>query len=1459
MKNQGIGFDKKTKRYRKAGNPIKFRLGETIGGTIPKVKTTINPRPNIQNPFPKVADELAIKNYVMAVTGTLQIEKKPEVTICYLWQKNYRPSPIIPVSVDKGPPRQAMIDTGASITLISYSGYHEISKHWTSEELIMRRRFRLPRVFGVSGAELRVIGKFILYAKIGDMVFPHPIVVIKAGGEEYYPSLHRIDMIIGMDFLRRFQIKMSFGQIGRQGIYDEITIGHQTFKTKNVYDAHTDKYIGAVRIKPMKALPPPTEEEEFISVAYTVDFIILPYSIMWIRVRIIEEVDTQGRILTQQLMPGIIILGGEWEQFPGILKLLLLNINPGPLENEQGEEIEVCQSKEPDLEFGDQVAQIGALNTDIIEPQTREQRWQEMMETVVKQATTLNEVEKDRLRKLILKHKARFGLKDEPPGLVPNFEINVELLNTEPITIHQYRLPNAVQEEIQSQTEEMLKYGVIKESKSRWNFPIVPVPKKIISNEGVEKTTLRPCMDLRPLNKPEVTKIIFFTIPTVESTLSSLHGSCYFSSFDILAAFWHLPLKPEHCEYFAYSTHRGHYEYNRMPFGWVNSPFYFQQYAQTRIANPHPEYTQVYIDDIMIHSKNKEKHFHQLNQVLDTIEDENIILKLSKCAFFQPELEYLGHIVSKDGIRKDPKKVAAILKAETPKNKKEVRRILGKCNYYGPYLWDLARIADPLFALTSQSDKVKFVWEAKHEAAFRQLLDMIAQDVTLKLPDPNKLYTITTDASEHGVGGCLSQKDEETGLERPVMFISAKFTDAQKRYTVTEKELYAIIYALRKFKPYIYGRKFDIVTDHRALIWLCGKRDPTSRLGRWSQIISEYAQNVRYIQGKNNKVADALSRAPFVNEEEFPSMDKYNSNPHISKEAKEMIAKSVGINLDKLQEDEFMTWQQAHYELANSLLKRAKDEQAQLKLKPGTVEVKPDPEADISENEGIESTDALIAALHYSQTEYDDRELLPTMTPELWGKQIEPQDIPNYIQQDPITKVLTYKRQPGILWVPHKYRRQVLKTFHYIPHAAHPSGDKMEMEIRRVMNWMNLKDDVREWVKTCPHCQLFRRGVDTKPEMQNRRLPQYPMQRISMDFVSLESATESGDHRILVIVDELTRYAEALVVPNEKGNTAADVLMKNIVCRYGVPEEIISDQGSGFISDLFETMCYQIGVDKVFTTAYHPQGNGINERMHGTLYTILRSMTGKTPQAWKKQLPYALFIYRTSHHKSINMSPHKALYGYQPKHVALEMLPTDDYFPLDKRIKTLVKIHEDCREFLEKQQGVRNERINRERETPQYEPGDWVKLRIHERANKLSPFWKGPFQILRKVNPVNYEVDFPQYQNQSRIIHVQHIKPWHSRREDGLDFPESGSISEKATKRERKQDQVQNRPITRAYAKLLNETNKAKEEIKPIAGIWDEENDVVLEYCWPSEIEDNNISNSDTHLNIVSGNENKRK
>ena len=1371
------------------------------GGVL---QPSIVPKPDIQpvqdvREFPAFDDDEKIMAYVVSLIDTQPqedlVEEEISYRVCYLWQKDYRPSPILPIGVENNFGKHALIDTGASVSIISYSWFHELSKRWSDKEKEFRRCPTTPRIFGISGAELKVLGNYHMIVRIGRGLYPHNLVVVQAPDEELNPTSHKIDAILGVDFLRKHRVFLGFGQPTRKGKEDAIYIGGQRFRALPDYVPLRSGRIGllnSITTEATKESGP--EEHVWIHASISQDVTIPPQHMGWIPVQCqdddVENYDPNEPAPTM-VAPGLMAYGlakGDDHN-----RVLLHNTNKHAVELDQTDHITLIQST---LVVGSEET-IASVTTDA-DPstvKTRDQLWEEMLKTVVEQAD-LSEPDRQRLASIIREYKDHFGLKGEPPGKVENFDINVELKTDVPIHVPQYRLPDSVQEDVHQDTLKMVDAGIVKPSTSGYNFAVWPVPKKIPTKEGGVIIELRPCLDLRPLNKETV--IVFFYVPTVDGTLGKLALSICFTGLDILSGFWHLPLRPDQCKYFAFSTHRGHFEYNRLVFGWINSPFFFQQFAQTRIANPHEGYVETYMDDVMIHSPDKEKHFSHLIDVLNTIRRENIILKLSKCSFFQPEMEYLGHIISKNGIRKDPKKIAAIKTTLRPKSKKEVRRFLGKINYYGKFVPNMSRVAKPLSKLTSQSDTVEFCWGPEQEAAFLQLLHLIEQDLVLALPDPQKLFTITTDASEYGIGAVLSQRDEASGIQRPIMFISTTFDDTQRRYTVTEKELFAIVYALKKFKPYIYGRKFEIVTDHRALVWLCGKRDPPSRLGRWSQQISEYAQDIRFVSGKQNKVADALSRSPFVKEEDAPTTQHFGSNPCLSEEIKRKIARATGIDFDLIKENEAQAWAETHYKLAKEEMKRVKDE-VPWKL----------PETEEEEVAGLEETPAMIASLHYGQMELENREVVPTLTPELWSKETPDHGIPEGVKRNPITRQMRYV-QSGLLWVPPAFRDQVCKAYHLLPHNAHLSAAKMVPLMMEDVRWKGMIKEVQEWVQKCPRCQRTTRGAPEKPAFQARRYPQYPMQRISLDFLSIKNASPRGDFRVLIIVDDFTRYAEAIVTSDETGKTAADALMTHIICRYGLPEEIVSDQGSAFISDLFERLVYQLGTDKIFTTAYHPAGNGVNERMHGTLYNILRSLTATDATQWRKQLPLALYLYRTTYHKAIGMSPHKALYGYQPRHIALEHLPVDDYFPLDERLKALIEIHQRCKQFLQKQQDKRNMDRNIKRGLREFGPGDLVKLRIQQRAHKLSPFWKGPFQVIRKVNPVNYEVRMPDDWKASSIIHVQHMKPWKgSYTDDQLPEPEDKNEEEQdQDKDEVETDEPEgkpSRPVTRAYKKLMEQ------------------------------------------------------
>jgi transposase InsO family protein len=965
------------------------------------------------------------------------------------------------------------------------------------------------------------------------------------------------------------------------------------------------------------------------------------------------------------------------------------------------------------------------------EPATWEEQWEEMANTVVAQSDNLDEAGKERLKELMVEFKDVFRLKTDPPGRVDEYAVPIQLTTQNPVFLNQYHLSAADNRESDKQVELMLKAGVIRPSISPYNFPRLFTDKKIITNEGTEVPDRRFCIDLRALN--EISERISFPMPTCDHTIHRLRGSQYYSCLDILSGFWHLPLTPESCKYVAFSTGKGHFEFTVLPFGWVNSPFWFQRFTQTCIANPNGDYCQAYIDDLVVFSKDVEDHFLHLRQVLNTIRSLNVRLKTSKCSFFAREMEYLGHIISADGIRMNPKKVKVIMNLPRPTTKKQVRSFLGKVNYYAKFLPTLSHIARPLGRLTGK--RVVFQWGDEEELAFQTLKQMIAEDVMLAFPDEETPFTITTDASEYAIGAVLSQKDGKTGVERPVMFLSKALDKTQVNWHTPEKETYAIVYALEKFRPYIYGRPFSLVTDHRALLWCCGKKNVHGRLARWSYIISQYAQDIQYIQGKNNHVADALSRAPYQPEPEPDAeTDDLGANPHLAEILKEKIYGAVGINM--------VTTRAAARQMIDMGFGTDSDSEddAQWPLDPAQVS------------------------------------LTPLFLPELWGSESNhdpdaqrgQKQVETSIRKDELSRWVHNTKTDAnglpLWWVPPTYRRDVLRAVHRNPMSAHPSAEKMFQLLQERVWWRKMESDVEDFVRTCHLCQLYRMGQADRPHIQTRRNAQCPMQRISLDILSMEGVKAPGkDRYVLVILDEFTRYAEAYPISSQDDKTVSDVFFNQFITRFGVPEEIVTDLGGCFVSKMFTRLCQTMGIKKMTTAAYRPQGNGANERVHHTLYTILRMITRADGKDWRAKLPLALYVYRNMQHSGIGTTPHRALLGYMNRWVTFEYYRDEEEMDVETHVARLHGIHKEIHDRMQEVQEARNARLNRQKQAPrEYQPGDLVKFRIHDSVrNKMSPFWEGPAEVLRRVGPVDYELRFPEgHDKKHPVVHVAYLKPY---------------------------------------------------------------------------------------------------
>ncbi|GFU59508.1 retrovirus-related Pol polyprotein from transposon 17.6 [Trichonephila clavipes] len=413
---------------------------------------------------------------------------------------------------------------------------------------------------------------------------------------------------------------------------------------------------------------------------------------------------------------------------------------------------------------------------------------------------------------------------------------------------HPRRLPFAKQEEVGTLLREMQENDIIEPSSSPWASPIVLIRKK----DG----STRFCVDYRKLN--DVTKKDSYPLPRIDDTLDTLSGHKWFSTLDLKSGYWHVEIHPEDREKTAFTSGQGLWQFKVMPFGLCNAPATFERLMETVLKGLTFEACLIYLDDVIIGGRTFEEHLQNIRKVLSKLRDANLKLNPSKCKFFQKEVNYLGHIISAEGVRTDPEKVSAVKNWKRPENLRELRSFLGLCTYYRKFVKGFSNIARPLHKLTEC--KQKFQWTKEYEDSFLQLKEALTSSPILIYPQPDKPFILDTDASNESVGAVLSQ--EIDGQERVVAYWSKCLSKPERNYCVTRKELLAIVKAIEHFHHYLYGQKFLLRTDHASLTWLMNFRNTEAQVARWIQRLNEYYFDIRHRKGSSHGNADALSRRP---------------------------------------------------------------------------------------------------------------------------------------------------------------------------------------------------------------------------------------------------------------------------------------------------------------------------------------------------------------------------------------------------------------------------------------------------------------------------------------------------------------------------------------------------------------------------------------------------------------------
>lgn len=732
---------------------------------------------------------------------------------------------------------------------------------------------------------------------------------------------------------------------------------------------------------------------------------------------------------------------------------------------------------------------------------------------------------------------------DLKPDAVPKF------FRPRPIP---YALKNKVQEEIRKLVSSGILYPV---ESSNWGAPIVVVPKP--------NGNLRICGDYKVTVNPALV-VDQYPLPLPEDIFATLEGGVLFSKLDLSQAYLQLELDEFSKELSTVNTPFGLYRYHRLPFGIASAPGKFQRVMDDLFRDL--PWVKCYLDDILIAGRTNDEHWTRVTEVLRRLQTAGVRLQLEKCVFAVSELPYLGFIISKDGLKTSPEKVRAVLETKRPENLQSLRAFLGLVNYYGKFIPRLASVAAPLYQLLKK--EVSWRWTSSQEEAWKLMKQLLTSAEVLCSYNPESPLILACDASPFGVAAVLAHRFPD-GSERPIAYSSKSLSSAEKNYSQLDKEALAIVFGVKRFHSFLYGRSFHLITDHKPLLALLGPKTgipplAAARMQRWALILSAYVYKLEFRRTEEHGNADALSRFPLAgqahSEKGFPPSSLF----HV----------------------EFFEGGVTFADIQKAMATDTILSEAVERLKNGWRR------ADASSD---------LSSIYLKR---NDLTLVEGVI--LWGRRVV---------------------------VPEKLRSKVLD----ILHETHAGTVRMKALARSYVWWPGLDHQLEELTRNCPVCrENCKEPAKTKDGVWPT--PPTPWHRLHIDY-----AGPIHGYYLLVIVDSTSRWPE-IYMTKSTTSQATIALLQPLFARFGLPVEIVSDNGPQFDSEEFRNFTSRNGILHRMGAPYHPQSNGLAERMVQSVKSALLKME-RHPGDFQTKLLRFLIHYRNTPHYASGASPASIMFG----------------------------------------------------------------------------------------------------------------------------------------------------------------------------------------------------------------------
>lgn len=810
-----------------------------------------------------------------------------------------------------------------------------------------------------------------------------------------------------------------------------------------------------------------------------------------------------------------------------------------------------------------------------------------------------NEAKYD-IEKLVKKYPNVFTNKI---GKALNFEYEIVLKDKQVVRLPAYPLNGYKQLKLKELTDKLLREDIIEHSLSEYCSPSFLVKKP-------NSEDFRLVINYGQLNCKIET--VDYPLGNLHSCYEYLYGARWFSVLDLTNSFHQIPLSENCRKYTAFSAGNFQkFQWKRVPYGMNLGSGLLSGYLDKIFSQEKLHYLLSYVDDLLIYSKTLEEHKIHLNNVFKKLSDNNLTVNPDKMKLCFNEVSFLGNIVSYNEIKVDPSRTKAILQCKQPRNKKELASFIGMVSYLSKYLKDYSVIAAPLNELRKKNCKFKFTQQCMN--AFQKLKEMICSPPVLAIPNLNAEFELYTDASEIGCGGALMQKDE-FGVSKPVSYFSKKFTESERNLSVYQKEALGVILSFNKFNCYLEHREFKLYTDNSALSYVLSHFKKINKLGRWCEQILKYKFTVYHVKGKDNKLADFLSRN-FVPEE---------------------------CNIKVKEVEEVNNVNNRFKFKAQSKLNRCTN----MKFKSQVNVISQFP----------------LAFTKLSELQRLDEECLKII-----------QSVNNKTCKENFyikSNVLMFKRNErctkGKIYLPESLINMIFAYYHVENYyGGHPGYSRTLSKINDKFYRPNLANLIKERVKTCEICKMSK---PTQRRFEGELMSKHcevPLGKLYIDTAGPLTTSINGNKHILIVLDDCTRFVWLVPLRNVTSKSVIKALQTHVFNNFSSCEQLISDNGSCFKSIEFKNFMFKHGINHHRIVSYKPSGN-VSERYLRTVKTQMRCYFHNKQRLWDTEINYVQTCLNTCLNESLGNSSHNLMFKHPANHALsnlwrLNELVNEDY------------------------------------------------------------------------------------------------------------------------------------------------------------------------------------------------------